>query len=216
MVDKKKKSKEKKEIYWIIGALAVLIALFLLFSFIFSNYGKINYQGLTFTKEKLGSLVVYKYTKYIYDVNKELVQYDIYFRGNPKTNKVPISGNEIVYPKELFTYISVNSTGFENCSDSQVALHTLAAFLGNHGVMVRSATPVLEEANTTKSGYVTCETKPGNPVIVFQAGEKTEIKNRANCHTITVSKCEVIPAVEKFMLQSLVDARERNTITKIN
>lgn len=201
---------------WIVYALIFLVIAFFIFSSLFSNYGKVNYGGLVFVKEKIGSLVVYKYVKYIYDADRQLVEYDIYFRNNPKTNPVPIVGDKIFYPAGKTTYISVNSTNLGNCSDSQVAMHSLASFLGNHGIKVKSATPIESESNSTSGGYVTCETKPEDPVILVQSGEYTRIVNDDNCHRIYVNNCEIVQAVEKFIAHSLIDARERNPVTKIN
>jgi hypothetical protein len=202
--------KEKKQAQYIYGIIFVvaLIGAFLITFLIFRNVGTLNYEGLTFTKERIGQITVYHYYYLYEDKRGQLVQNNIYLRNNPKDNDVPVYGDNITYLSNKFTFLSINASSLENCSQSSIAIAELAAFLANGGINVRGAT--LENNSISNSTlYATCKGYPVNPVIQLNRGNTTEINSKLLCYDIRFARCEdVLPAVEKFIIQSIIDAKE--------
>src|SRR5438045_819016 len=97
---------DKKQTPYIYGILFVvaLIAVFFITFLAFRNAGTVSYQGLTFTKERVGTIDVFHYYYLYQDKKGQLVQNNIYLRNNPKDNKVPISGDNISYVSNKFTF----------------------------------------------------------------------------------------------------------------
>jgi len=48
----------------------------------------------------------------------------------------------------------------------------------------------------------------GKPLVLWKEGDETKILTNGLCYTISIASCEdIMPAVEKFELQAIVDAR---------
>lgn len=194
---------------YVIWGVIILIVVFFLSFFLFRNLGTIEHEGLTFTKERVGELTVYHYYYLYADRTGQLVQNNIYLRLNPKKNDIPREGGEITYLPRRFTYVSINTTALQQCNQSAVALSELSSFLANGGLQVRGA--ILENrtdlGNATR--YVTCETDPYNTVIQVNSGEESKIVADKLCYDIQFSSCDdVLPVVEEFIVQSIIDAKE--------
>jgi hypothetical protein len=199
---------------FMIWTVVVLLLVFLGSYFMFKNIGTYEYEGLQFTKERFGQIPVYHYYYLYNDKTGQLVQNNIYLRNNPEKNKVPVDG-KIVFPEGKFVYISINGSSMENCSQSGIALSSLASFMTNGGLKVKGATLENQTTNVTTIDnstipYITCSMKQTNPVIEIKPGVKTEIVNSDLCYNIYFAKCEdILPATEKFIIQSIVDAKEQ-------
>ena len=134
----------------------------------------------------------------------------MYLRSDPRKNSVPFTGNVVYYPQS-FTYLSVNATSLDKCSNSSLAIAGLASFLTSNDILVKGATPDKELANLTKVKFANCQTHPLNPVIIVQEGKETKIEKQTdNCYVISVANCEILEAIEKFQLRSVIDAKNRS------
>lgn len=208
MERKKKNSKLTKNEEGIIIALVVLVILFFLMYFFFHNYGKINYQGLIFTKEKFGKIPIYRYSYYFND-SGQTYKYNLYLRNDPRKNNIPVDEG-IEFSRGKMTFISINST-LSKCEDGGIAISSLSAFLTNNLINVKGATPDKKESEENNIRYATCESYPDNTVILIQPGEETRIdKKNKNCYIVSISQCQILDAVEKFEVQSILDAKARN------
>jgi hypothetical protein len=199
--------KLKGYIPFIIG-LGILVVIFIVLYFAFQNLGKVTYEGMTFTKEKYGEVLVYHYYYVAELAGNKLRTVDVFLRGNPAENNVPIQG-EIIYPKGGIVYISINNSGLVKCEDSMIALASLTVFLANNNIRAKAGTPDKNESLTNNSTYIRCENYPYNTVIAIAEGNETRITRRPGslCYDVKVSNCEILPALEKFVVQSIVDAR---------
>ena len=216
MVKKKKKEHrnrsfkedyaKNKEIYWIFGAIIVLVLVFFATYFGAQAISKFNYQGLVFTKEKFGEIPVYHYFYYYNNDKGETVKYNFYLRIDPRKNNVPLEG-EIEFLKGKFVYISVNGTDLTRCPYSSVAIASLAGFLTDNEITVRGASPDKAVANESKVVYADCENHPNNVVVLIQKAERTQVTKQGRCHIIDVADCQILDAVEKFEVQAILDAK---------
>ena len=158
------------------------------------------------------------YYRYYVDSNGTLIKHNVYLMNDPRENDVPIEG-EIVLQKGKYTFISINTTGLTQCPESQLAIASLSSFLSDSGLLVYAATPNQTEANVTGVRYATCENRPNNVVILIQSssGNQSRIyKPTERCHVIEVANCEMIKTIEKFELQTLVDAKARAIAAESN
>lgn len=203
--------KKNKQVLWIIGGMIGLLILFFVFYFIFQSTAKFKFEGLTFTKEKYGTLPVYHYY-YTFDMNNHTFTYNLYLRLDPRKSVVEVEKqSRIVYELGKFTFISVNGTGLEKCSDSSLAIGELASFLANNFLQPTGAVPDKEMALANNLTYATCQNQPERTVILIQAGNETRVdvgKDGRRCNVITVANCEILQATERFIIESIVDAKK--------
>lgn len=212
--DKEFKS-SKSSIFWIIGTIAILIALFFLASYIFSRINTIEYNGLTFTKEKFGDISFYHHYYYV----TPLLKYNFYIRNDPRKNNVPITGNAVSGGIEFFqsktTYVSLAPEALVGCEYGSVGLSSLATFLADNQFIVKGASTDEELARESNVQYATCEFRPEETVIEIKNSNETKITIQSpNCYIIEVANCEVLPAIEKFQTQAILDARQRQAAIK--
>ncbi|MBI2451826.1 hypothetical protein HYV50_01970 [Candidatus Pacearchaeota archaeon] len=216
---KKKLSKLDKQFYKLLIAMAAAIVVFFISYYFFQSLRTFEYQGLTFTKDKFGEIPIYRYYYYFSTTGSAVKEdnpqrFDIILRVDPRENNVTFEGDEIIFPSRgKFIYLSVNNTGLQ-CTYSNVALFNIAQFLTGNGYTVKPATPDKNESeNTQNLRYATCETHPDNMVLLIREGAETKIVKQNNCYTISVANCEILPAVEKFMVQSIIDGKNRYEIS---
>jgi hypothetical protein len=209
--------KKNTEFYWIFGGMIVLIAVFLISYSIFQGLNKFEYEGLTFTKEKTGEIPFFKY--YFYAKNsmtgmatQEPRLVNVYFRVDPRQNNVPVEG-EIEFGGRKDVYVSVNPENLTKCEYGSVGISTLSMFLASSYIPVKGATPIKELAKETNITYATCDNHPKNYVILIQSANETKVtKQGNNCYVIDINGCdEIMPAIEKFILQSILDAKARQS-----
>lgn len=215
MAEKKiKKDKEtkidkgiKRYLPLIIG-LVVLAVVFVALYYTFAGFGKVKYEGLTFVKQRFGSVEVYTYTYKVLLDSGKAVENALYLRTNPRENKIPVGG-KISYPEGKTVLISINATGLLECEDTTIAVATLSSFLAANNLVVKGGTPDKNEAERNNQTYITCGKYPNNPVVLIRAGDKSGItQTAAYCYDIKVADCEIMPAVEKFIVQSILDSRQ--------
>jgi hypothetical protein len=194
----------------LIISLAVLAIIFLALYYFFQGMGKVEYKGLTFIKQKFGSILVYTYTYLVKSPDGKILQNTLYLRLDPSKNKVPVEG-EIIYKEGVMTYISINATGLTKCNDSMISVANLVNFLSNNNIKVKGGTPDKQEAQNNNQTYVNCNNYPLNTVILLAAGDETKITKQDNCYIVSANNCEILSAVEKFIVQSILDARAYNS-----
>ncbi len=208
-VESKKHS--NKELYIILGGMIVLILVFTATSLVFKSFGTFEYEGLAFTKERFGDLQVYHYYYYItsHITGNVIAKYNLYLTLDPRENNVPVEG-EIEFEPGEFIYVSIDGDELTQCGSSSAGLGSLSAFLTDN--QLDPVGSVTNETLAKELGvkYATCESKPERAVIVISTGNETKITRReGRCYNIEVANCEIVQAVEKFELRTLIDARKR-------
>src|SRR3989344_6164594 len=160
--------KYNKEIYLVLGAMVALVLIFFAFYYIFSALNKIDYRGLTFTKEKFGEIPVFHHYYYI----TPDVLYNLYLRNDPRNNKVPITGavvdRGIEFMQKSTIYLTIAPDGIVGCPYASVGVATLASFLDDNQFTVKGASSDKEQAELNNLTYATCKTDPMNKVIMIQ------------------------------------------------
>ena len=211
---KDKKDKRGKELYWIFGFMIAIVVIFLISQSFFKGLRNFDYEGLNFQKVKVGDLSFYYYYYFTEKTitgyaSKELHRINLYLYNDPRKNNVPVAG-QIVYPEKYSkVYMSTDTTELYKCKYFGVATTNLIFFLTGNQFDVEAATVVPSIAEEVGMSHITCENTPDDMVIEIKHGEETKIKRKSmSCYEITVKDCEVLEAVEKFMVQTLLDAKE--------
>jgi hypothetical protein len=193
--------------------MVLLIFLFGTSAFI-KSLNHFSYKTLSFTKERFGQIPVFHYY-YYFEKNGQQYQYNLYLRNDPRDNNVSVNGT-IEFPENLRVYIGVNGTGITDCPTASRDLGTLGGFFANNLIQIKPGTLDENESETSNMTYVSCEKFPDRAVIRIFSGEETKIfKSENNCYNIQISDCRTLDAIEKFEIQSLLDAKARSIAEKI-
>jgi len=212
---KKRKSKNEKrlekELLYILGFMVFLVILFVFASSVFKGFNTFEYEGMTFTKERLGEIPLYHYYYLFTNKNNVLVQYNLYLRNDPRENNIPVIGDEIFLKKNKAIYITVEKDdNLNNCPYGVLGISNLVSFLNDNDYVTEGGNPNFHDAKANNETWVTCETHKYNPVVKILKGDSSKISIEGNCYNIEVANCEeFLPATEKFTLEILIDARER-------
>jgi len=199
-----------------------LILLFLVSQSIITDMKSFEHNGLSFTEEEFSGITIFHYYYFTQKsgvtgaVTGEPSLVDVFLREDPRTNNVPIDG-EIIFPNRgKWIYISVDSTSeLSQCTYTNIALSSLSGFLASNGFTVKGAVPDQEEAEERDVRHADCESNPSNTVILIQKGDKSKITKITNeedggsCYILEVNDCESLPVVEKFITQTIIDARSQ-------
>ncbi len=211
-VKKRKVSKERKlekELMYIIGFIVLLVIIFMTASAFFKSLNTIDYEGLTFTKGRVGNLVLYHHYYYYKSKNGNLVQYNLYLRNDPRYNNVSVEGDKVLFNKNVESYLSVDSLNLEVCPYSILGVGNLAGFLTQNEVIINGGNLDPDAANVTGQEYVTCANHSNRKVIELKEGDETGIKINGNCYEIIVNNCDVMQAIERFQIQTILDNKDR-------
>lgn len=218
MKEETKKSKESSslggQVRWVFGVVLGLAITYLVVSSFIKSLNSFEYEGLTFTREKFDQLNLYRYSyNAIVPVTGAAINVqrpvDLYLRVDPRQNQVPIGGSEIELPRDKTVYLATLGEGLVGCPYSTVGVASLSGFLTQNGFKVKGATLDEQEAIDNNIQFASCKNNPESPVIEMKGGPETKITLSERCYIIEVANCEVIPAVEKFEVQMILDAKER-------
>ena len=203
-----KERKLEREILGVLLFLGFLVVVFLVASSYFRSLNYFEYKGLTFAKQRVGNIPVYYHSYYFKAPNGQLIKYNLYLRNDPRFNNATIEG----VPSHLLNagsvaYLSINSDGLQECRYSQLAIASISSFMSDNQMTVIGGNLDFWKAGANRDLWVTCENKPGNRVVEVLKGNETKISINGNCYHVEVSNCQILEAVEKLEVQSIVDAR---------
>ena len=215
MVKKKKPKKKKftkerkveKELLWIIGFIVLLVIVFFVVSTIFKSFNSFDYNGLAFTKEKLGDILLYHHYYYFTGNDGGLIKYNFYLRNDPRENNVSLEGDKIVYDGGFAIYISIDPTSLQQCRQGVLAVGDLTSFLVDNQLFVIGGNLDFWDAGLKRQDWITCENRPQNIVIEINNGTETKINIDGLCHQITISNCEMLESTERYKTQAVIDAK---------
>lgn len=210
---KKKAGKERRlerEIVGVLLFLGFLVGVFLIANSYFKSLHNFEYSGLAFREERVGEIPVFHHSYYFKNPDDgRLINYNMFLRIDPRENNVSIEGDRLIFEQgRKVVFLSVDSEDLRQCRYSQLAVANLAGFLADNQIPIKSGTPDFWAVATNKQQWVTCENKPGNKVIEVRKGNETKIVINGNCYKVYVNNCEILPALEKLQVQSIVEARE--------
>ncbi|MEK6908579.1 MAG: hypothetical protein AABX23_00830 [Nanoarchaeota archaeon] len=204
----KKERKLERELLGILGFLAVLVIVFLIASAYFKSLNYFEYEGLTFSKKKIGDIPLFHHTYYIKTQSGAFAQYNFYIRTDPRENNVSLTGKSNLMVPGSVVYISINSEGLQQCRYGALAVGSLSSFISDNQMTVVAGNLDFWQAGSRRDLWATCENRPGNKVIEILKSNETKVSIEGNCYRIEVANCEILEAVEKLETQSIVEARK--------
>ncbi|MBX4196843.1 hypothetical protein KW805_04610 [Candidatus Pacearchaeota archaeon] len=202
----KKENSSRRRLYWIVGTIVVLVAVYLATSYIIRGMTQFTYEGLTFTKETQYGVPFFHHYYYFTDSHGQLTKYNLYLRNDPRTNTVPVSGR-VLFNFNRKIYLGINISDLAACSNSSLAVAELSSFLTDNEFQVTAGVPDKQQAQELNQTYVSCTQFLGNTVIMLEGGENSSIVGKNGCYKLTVSQCKILPVVEKFKIRALLDSR---------
>jgi hypothetical protein len=215
---KEKSSLMDKQLYWAFGIMVVIIAAFLIGSYVRPNPNSFEYNGLKFEKQMLGNIPLYKTTYFTEKTIRttgdvintgESTAVNILLRSDPREiDDIPVEGEIEFLPREYFVYMTVSSSPDLLCEYSLIAMAQISSFLTQNGFKPKAGVSDEQAAQEQDLDYITCENHPERMVISLEAGDENKIVRDGNCYTIYVANCEILKPTEKFIIQSILDAKE--------
>lgn len=206
-ITKTKERRLEKEILGVLGFLAVLVIVFIVASAYFKSMSYFEYEGLTFSKQKIGEIRVFHHSYYV-QTPAGLALYNFYVRNDPRENDVPVNGESNLMKPGSIVYLSVNSDGLQECRYGPLAVGSLSSFLTDNQMRVIAGNLNFWDAGLNKDLWATCENKPGNKVIEILKANETKISIEGNCYRIEVADCQILEATEKLELESILNAKK--------
>ena len=169
-VESKEKIMESQEIgaKWLVIGLVGIVASLFIFGWILSESKKVDYIGLTFTKENFGQIPIYTSPLSGKTVYGEDINFKIALRNNPQDSKIPIVGN-LYYDSDRQVYLTIDlDSGVDKCSSE--SLVGLGQFMDAMGFDIQTGLTSKEKAKEYGKPYVICENTNGATVLVLTTG----------------------------------------------
>lgn len=206
MNEQEKKKLRKAKIF-----IVIIIAIFILgFFLIKSDLAKQNnfeYKGLRFTKINLDNLTFYTTTLFLSTDNKIVLQ-TFNFRNDPKKlEKISFNVETRITKK---SYVSFTPEALKCKKEATLAGWELGDFLGRIGSEVKAGVTEHSEENANAS-IINCSSSKDMVIILKAQAKKTRIyqdKENENCIILEARECQLIEAVERFILEMLLKMKK--------
>ena len=194
---------------WYIWAIGILVIIGIVFWLIVSSTGAFVYREMAFTKESYGNgIIIYHYSYFCR--GDGVSRCNVFFHVDPRTNNVSYEGDNIEFEGKQVK-LSIDASGLSNCSDSRAGVGALSQWIGINGFNITVGTPDLEQARRYNASVINCDTHPQDLIIMLQASsERSRIYQKGRCHVVEIANCQVFDGVEKFMLETMAQARARS------
>ncbi len=210
---------QNKQIKWAVFLMIGIILLIILVPYINKNFiNKFSYKGLEFQKTQLGDLYFYSTRFPVVSATGQVTgNYAVNLRNDPRDlDSIPVNvtKNEIKFAKiggRRYgpAYISFNPS-MDTCEDSSIAVFTLAGFLRDSGLNVKTAVNDQDYAKENDLEYRDCSSSSTDTVIFIDDGDKTAINELGpNCYEIIFNECKILEGTERFMLIILEEYASR-------
>lgn len=191
--EKKQKNRENKQIKIILSIMGVSFFVLIMGFILVNSVRHLSYNGVEFELIKEGKLIFYRTEFPIYSImtGKQVADYNVYLRTDPRDlRKIPFEGE-----LKRLSNLVINSSDEFNCDgDGVIATANLIKFLEVSGT------------KTIKDPTATCDSEGKYTFVQIQKANKTYIKQFGpSCYYINIKDCEIIPALERYMLDNLVD-----------
>ncbi len=216
MVPKEIEEKETRQLIWFFVIVGLVFAVVLVPYFWNEANKSFEFGGADWVIEDYENLRIF-HGRFISLANPNL-NYNVFFRTDPRKNDVEVSGK-----LSDFKYGGVISLSPEvdDCRGelSRVMLD-LGAFL-RQGVGVgpiESGSISEEIANASGRRFANCDIVGNRTVVIVEIGKKRGVvKSDVNpdCYILTAANCEDSDVVEKFMMRSVMDFREKYPLKKV-
>lgn len=200
-VSKKVLSREDKQLAWFFAIIALVFVAFLGGYFYVQSLKTFEYHGVNWERIKFGELDLYHTKVPIIYRGKFYLNYNLYFRTDPRENDVPVNATMSFWPNLIIT----SDKDAWKCSDTKKAYGDLKAFLTEFPQIKNITGAYSDEdyANLLNEDYATCDNATeGTSVIRFRYSDEPRIYQESDdCFVVEVGQCESVKAEEKFVAE---------------
>lgn len=204
-IEKEAAEKQNKQVRVFLVGMAVIIILVFIVTWMSQEAKRFEYAGLEFEKTHYGEIPFYKAKMTISSITGNIIaNYNLYLRNDPRKLKgIPIDGIIRLTPKVVLA-IDENL----KCGDSTMAGTVLGQFFGAMGVSPTRGEIDLIKAEEMNVTYANCNLTTRDSIIIVVPGNKTEIvQENVDCYKIKVKECEILKAIERFILGIIENSR---------
>lgn len=191
VVKKGQKQHQDKLLKVFLGITIGIILLFVAGYFYIDSLKTSNYNGVEFTTIAEGDLIFYK-TTVVTGTATEIINNNIYLRTKVKDlKKIPFNRDEF----KLMKLAVLNYSSEFACDERKVIAEANLNHL--HEVM---GIQLIKDENAT------CDDTGRYSYYNFMESDTSEIERVGdNCYNIKVSSCELLPAMEKVMVEMILN-----------
>tara|TARA_Y100000310_G_scaffold76463_1_gene72952 strand:+ start:5313 stop:6092 length:780 start_codon:yes stop_codon:yes gene_type:complete len=204
--DKDKDSQESGAKLLVIGLVVVVIGMVVV-GWVISESKKVDYIGLTFTKENFGQIPIYTTQLSGMTIKGNPLDFKLALRDNPKESEVPFVGNlKLDGERDLYLSVDMESGVYECGSD---ALINFGYFMGGLEYNLQTAVTSKEAAEEYDKPMVVCDNTNGATVFVLTSGEESRIVQQGSddCYVLEVNDCELSSVMERLEIATLAYIR---------
>lgn len=181
---------ERENVKTLLLIIGFMVAGFLIVIFLFNSPNQFNHKGVEYQRINVGNLIFYRTSFPVINELGEYIEYRINIRNDPRkiVKDVPFEGelnvreNVVISFKDNFDCEGMGMVAignFERMSVFGLNIHI------NH------------ESDCVSSNQYT--------FLTFKSGSKTKVEQIDNsCYEFTVKDCEIVKAMERFMVESFI------------
>ncbi|VVB83346.1 Uncharacterised protein [uncultured archaeon] len=184
---------KEKKIFLKLAIIMIGLFLFFVAFYLMSYYSMhFDYKGVKFEVTKMGQLTLYKTSLPVTTSDGKRADYNFYLRNDPrKLEAIQFDGQINLSPNMV-----LNMTNNFNCNgDGMIAIANIQNLYNLIG------TKMIKDENATcdlEGRYMFLRIRDGNKTGIMEYGIK------GGCYNIDINNCEILPATEKFMLETLI------------
>lgn len=190
----------------VIGLVVVVIGMVVV-GWVISESRKVDYIGLTFTKENFGQIPIYTTQLSGQTINGNPINFKLALRDNPKESKIPFVGDlRLDLDRDLYLSVDMESGVHECGSDAMI---NFGYFMGGLEYDLLTGVTSKEAAEEFDKPRVVCENTNGATVFILTTGNESRIvqQGRDDCYILEVNSCELTSVMERLEIAILAYIR---------
>lgn len=191
-------NQEKKQLRNLLLGLGIFVILLALAVFFIGSIKSFEYKNTKWDIVKEGDLILYNTKIALFnEKGEQYMNYNFFLRNDPRKLGKDVEFNGKLELKELAV---INAEEEFNCDgDGIIAVANLNQLYEIIGAKI------IRDENAT------CDSEGKYMYINLKSGEKTKIEQTGNaCYDILISNCEILPATERFMIETFGKINEKN------
>ncbi|MGC9309156.1 MAG: hypothetical protein ACP5D2_00485 [Candidatus Nanoarchaeia archaeon] len=191
------KTKEDKQLAWILVILILIIAGFVISWFYIQSLKTFSYAGLEWQiEERPGGEFDWHHTQFPTFYNPSKL-FTLSLRNDPRKNNVPVNVDNWEFTRNA-TIISLGEEA-RACDKLYISNQVLTIFLSKAiGISTQGAISDKEIAEEQNISFANC-TSTNKTVILIQTSEQPSIEQEDNCYKLNIGDCKNFETTERFI-----------------
>jgi len=201
------KQQNKQLIVFFVFILLILGGLLVSYFYV-RQQSNFSYAGVNFLRGKEGEIVFYHGRFPINYQGQTLKIFNLYFRINPKRNKVPINTNFSLSEKVVISF----EPDLEKCPGAIVGHSAMSQFISVFPWVKEVSGAVNNKAYAKEKGieFADCSNATTAKTIILARGaDKSGIEKKGeNCFVLNVANCEYLMVSERYIVGIIAQINE--------